>query len=247
MAVIYGDFCWYDVVIESTFEGNHTTMVQQNIRYGMVLFILSEVMFFFAIFWAYLHSVLTPSIDLGDRWPPLGIVPIKPEGLPFLNTLILLSSGASVTWAHRGFFLQSRWMHHCPELGMGYFRNYYGYHSAARFEVFRGLVLTVFFGLFFTLCQVYEYRVAPFTIADSIYGSTFYVSTGFHGLHVIIGTIFLAVALGRHLHYHFSTTHHVGFETAAWYWHFVDVVWLFLYLIIYVWGSYPRDFDFVVG
>lgn len=234
---------WYDVIVEATFEGNHTSMVQQGLRYGMVLFIVSEVMFFFAFFWAFFHSILTPSIDLGDVWPPLGIEPIRPEGLPLLNTLILLSSGAAVTWAHRGFFLPNTLFYYCPSLGPGYFKGHFGFHAQGRVEVFWGLVLTVVYGIIFTLCQAYEYYIAPFTIADSIYGSTFYVSTGFHGLHVIIGTLFLLIALLRHMHYHFSDTHHFGFEAAAWYWHFVDVVWLFLYIVIYSWGSHPREFD----
>jgi cytochrome c oxidase subunit 3 len=234
---------WYDVIIEATFEGNHTSMVQQGLRYGMALFIVSEVMFFFAFFWGFFHSVLTPSIELGDVWPPLGIEPIRPEGLPLLNTLILLSSGAAVTWAHRGFFVPNQKFYYFPYLGPGYFKNLYGYHASGRIEVFLGLLITVLYGVIFTFCQAYEYYVAPFTIADSIYGSTFYVSTGFHGLHVLIGTIFLTVGLIRHLYYHFSNTHHFGFEAAAWYWHFVDVVWLFLYIVIYSWGSYPREFD----
>ncbi len=235
--------CWmvgnwfYDIIVEATYEGNHTTMVQRNIKYGMLLFIVSEVMFFFSFFWAFFHSSLSPTIDIGVVWPPLGIETFKYYQIPLLNTLILLTSGASITWAHKGFFLPLTHVEYFPILGHGYFKNTKGYHSLGRITVFLGLVFTIFLGFIFTCIQIYEYRTAPFSIQDSVYGSVFYMATGFHGLHVLIGTIFLVITLIRHYFYHFTKTHHVGFETAAWYWHFVDVVWLFLYICVYCWGS----------
>ena len=205
---------WFvDIVVEGTFQGHHTKIVQRGLRYGMILFIVSEVMFFFGIFWAFFHSSLSPNIEIGAVWPPKGIVPFDPWKIPLLNTLILLTSGASITWAHHALV------------------------AGNRVEVIDGLLLTVILGFIFSLFQAYEYANAFFTIKDTVYGSVFYLSTGFHGFHVIVGTIFLAFCLIRHFKYHFTDTHHFGFEAAAWYWHFVDVVWLFLFISIYWWGS----------
>nr|YP_010631652.1 cytochrome c oxidase subunit III [Propomacrus bimucronatus]AFQ62293.1 cytochrome c oxidase subunit III [Cheironitis sp. MJTNT-2012]WBP61430.1 cytochrome c oxidase subunit III [Propomacrus bimucronatus] len=204
---------WRDISREGTFQGLHTYPVTMGLRWGMILFITSEVFFFISFFWAFFHSSLSPTIELGMTWPPKGIIPFNPLQIPLLNTLILLTSGLTVTWAHHGFM-----------------ENNYT-------QSFQGLALTVLLGVYFTMLQAYEYIEAPFTIADSVYGSTFFVATGFHGLHVIIGTTFLLVCLLRHLNNHFSCIHHFGFEAAAWYWHFVDVVWLFLYISIYWWGS----------
>ncbi len=177
----------------------------------MVLFIVSEIMFFFAFFWAYFHSSLVPTIEIGSIWPPAGIEVFNPWGVPLLNTFLLLLSGLTITYAHHALLL--------------------GYY----FYVKDGLLMTVFLAILFTLFQGYEYFEAPFSIADGIYGSTFFMATGFHGFHVIIGTTFIVVCLFR-IH-HFTREHHVGFEAAAWYWHFVDVVWLFLFVSIYWWGS----------
>lgn len=204
---------WRDVIREGTFQGLHTLKVQQRLQIGIILFILSEVLFFFSFFWAFFHSSLRPSLELGRVWPPVGIQPFNPFSIPLLNTAILLGSGATVTWAHH------RLIHH--------------EHSEAVY----GLSITVLLGGYFTRLQAFEYLEASFSIADSVYGSTFFVATGFHGLHVIIGSTFLLVCLGRLVRAHFSSLHHFGFEAAAWYWHFVDVVWLFLYLSIYWWGS----------
>jgi cytochrome c oxidase subunit 3 len=228
---------WRDVIIEGTFEGKHTSYVQYGLRLAFILFIVSEIMFFFGFFWAFFHSSLSPSIQIGCIWPPKGITVFKWYEVPLLNTVILLTSGAMVTWAHQGFLLPNPKLQYYPILGQGYFKDFFGYHFEDRIIVFVGLFNTIILGLLFTVMQVYEYVTAPFSISDGIYGSTFFVSTGFHGLHVLVGTIFLIVALFRHFYYHFTKTHHIGFETAAWYWHFVDVVWLFLYLCIYVWGS----------
>nr|YP_010238576.1 cytochrome c oxidase subunit III [Cephenemyia stimulator]QTE20633.1 cytochrome c oxidase subunit III [Cephenemyia stimulator] len=204
---------WRDVSRESTFQGLHTYSVTMGLRWGMILFILSEILFFVSFFWAFFHSSLSPSIELGIMWPPMGITPFNPFQIPLLNTVILLSSGITVTWAH----------HSLME----------GNYSQAT----QGLFFTVLLGIYFTMLQAYEYIEAPFSIADSIYGSTFFMATGFHGIHVLIGTTFLIICLIRHLDNHFSKNHHFGFEAAAWYWHFVDIVWLFLFVSIYWWGG----------
>lgn len=204
---------WRDVVREATFEGHHTSYVQLGLRMGMVLFIVSEIMFFFAFFWAFFHSSLNPSVGIGCQWPPKGITTIDPWGVPLLNTFVLLSSGATVTWAHHAII--------------------YG----ARKEALTGLGLTVFLGVFFTYLQFTEYLESPFSLSDSIFGTVFFMLTGFHGFHVIIGTLFLSVCLYRLYQSHFTRTHHLGFEAAAWYWHFVDVVWIFVFLLVYVWGG----------
>nr|YP_009444945.1 cytochrome c oxidase subunit III [Lonchura caniceps]YP_009444984.1 cytochrome c oxidase subunit III [Lonchura forbesi]YP_009444997.1 cytochrome c oxidase subunit III [Lonchura grandis]YP_009445010.1 cytochrome c oxidase subunit III [Lonchura hunsteini]YP_009445075.1 cytochrome c oxidase subunit III [Lonchura spectabilis]YP_009445088.1 cytochrome c oxidase subunit III [Lonchura stygia]ATU85984.1 cytochrome oxidase subunit III [Lonchura castaneothorax]ATU87219.1 cytochrome oxidase subunit I len=204
---------WRDIVRESTFQGHHTPTVQKGLRYGMALFITSEAFFFLGFFWAFFHSSLAPTPELGGQWPPVGIKPLNPMDVPLLNTAILLASGVTVTWAHHSIT------------------------EANRKQAIHALTLTVLLGFYFTALQAMEYYEAPFSIADGVYGSTFFVATGFHGLHVIIGSTFLLVCLARLIKYHFTPNHHFGFEAAAWYWHFVDVVWLFLYISIYWWGS----------
>lgn len=203
---------WRDVSREGTFQGMHTYAVTLGLRWGMILFILSEIFFFIRFFWTFFHSSLSPTIELGRLWPPIGILAFNPFQIPLLNTAILLSSGITVTWAHHGLIE--------------------GNHS----QTTQGLFFTILLGIYFSILQAYEYIEAPFTIADTVYGSIFYVATGFHGLHVLIGTTFLLICLIRHINFHFSQHHHFGFEAAAWYWHFVDVVWLFLYISIYWWG-----------
>lgn len=204
---------WRDITREGTYQGLHTSIVMTGLQWGMILFIVSEVLFFFSFFWAFFHSRLSPSVEIGLTWPPKGITPFNPFQIPLLNTIILLSSGATVTWAHHSIIESN--------------------HS----EAIQRLSLTVILGFYFTLLQAFEYFEASFSIADSVYGSTFFVATGFHGLHVIIGSSFLAICLYRLYMCHFSSYHHFGFEAAAWYWHFVDVVWLFLYIFIYWWRS----------
>nr|AOY39100.1 cytochrome c oxidase subunit 3 [Trechoblemus micros] len=204
---------WRDVTREATFQGLHTYIVTMGMRWGMILFITSEVFFFVSFFWGFFHSSLSPTIELGNMWPPSGINSFNPLQIPLLNTLILLTSGITVTWAHHSLM-----------------ENNY-------FQTFQSLMLTVILGIYFSILQGFEYMESPFSIADSVYGSTFFMATGFHGLHVIIGTLFLLICLIRHYYNHFSSIHHFGFEAAAWYWHFVDVVWLFLYISIYWWGS----------
>nr|BDQ43918.1 cytochrome c oxidase subunit 3 [Metaphire sieboldi] len=204
---------WRDVVREGTYMGHHTNPVAVGLRWGMILFITSEVMFFFAFFWAFFHSSLAPTPEIGCSWPPTGISPLNPFSVPLLNTAVLLASGVTVTWAHHSLM------------------------EAKRTDAIQALTVTVMLGAYFTVLQAGEYLAAPFTIADSVYGTTFFVATGFHGLHVLIGSSFLLICLLRTLLHHFSNGHHFGFEAAAWYWHFVDVVWICLYLCIYWWGS----------
>nr|QAU54092.1 cytochrome c oxidase subunit III [Patella ferruginea] len=203
---------WRDIWREGTFQGAHTLRVSRGLRMGMILFIISEICFFFAFFWAYFHSSLSVSMELGLCWPPTGIQALNPFSVPLLNTVVLLASGVSVTWAHHAIM------------------------AADRPGAMQGLTVTVLLGAYFTMLQAMEYMETSFTIADSVYGSVFFVATGFHGAHVLIGSTFLTVCLWRAYKYHFSSSHHFGFEAAAWYWHFVDVVWLFLYICIYWWG-----------
>jgi cytochrome c oxidase subunit III len=222
IGVLYTMLAWWtDVVNEAEHGGYHTPVVQISHRYGMILFIASEVMFFVAWFWAYFSTALFPTdihqvmrADfIGHVWPPKGIETFNPWHLPLLNTLILLTSGTTVTWAHHALL-------HDDRQGLKW-----------------GLVLTILLGLTFTCVQAYEYMHAPFHYAGHIYGATFFMATGFHGAHVIIGSIFLIVCLIRAMAGQFTSKQHLGFEFAAWYWHFVDVVWLFLFACIYVWGG----------
>lgn len=204
---------WFrDIISEGTYLGNHTHGVQSGITLGVGLFIVSEALFFLAIFWTYFHSSLSPNIELGGQWPPLGIDPINPFELPLLNTIILLASGVTITYAHHSLIKGDR--------------------SSALY----GVVFTVTLAGIFTIFQVVEYTVSSFTISDGVFGSCFYFGTGFHGFHVIIGTAFLMVGLWRLQAYHSTNHHHVGLESGILYWHFVDVVWLFLYLSMYYWG-----------
>nr|UAJ48157.1 cytochrome c oxidase subunit III [Metaphire posthuma] len=204
---------WRDVIREGTYMGHHTSPVAVGLRWGMILFITSEVMFFFAFFWAFFHSSLAPTPEIGCSWPPTGVSPLNPFSVPLLNTAVLLASGVTVTWAHHSLM------------------------EGSRTNAMQALAITVTLGAYFTILQAGEYLAAPFTIADSVYGTTFFVATGFHGLHVLIGSSFLLICLLRTTLHHFSVGHHFGFEAAAWYWHFVDVVWICLYLCIYWWGS----------
>lgn len=206
-------FQWWRDVVNESIQGYHTTYVQTGLKYGMILFIASEVMFFFAFFWAFFHSSLAPTVEIGCSWAPLGIDIFHPFDIPLVNTMLLLLSGVAVTWSHDAMIE--------------------GYSS----EATSGLVVTILLAVIFTVFQGYEYVTAPFNISDSVYGSTFYITTGLHGLHVIVGTILLIVCLIRHQLGHFTPTHHIGFEASIWYWHFVDVVWLFLYVFVYYWGS----------
>jgi heme/copper-type cytochrome/quinol oxidase subunit 3 len=204
---------WRDIIREATFEGQHTKQVQIGLKMGMILFIVSEIMFFFAFFWAFFHSSFNPSQAIGGVWPPMHLTVLNAWDIPFLNTLILLTSGATVTVCHLSIV------------------------NGNKEESIFSLGVTVIAAIIFTALQGYEYVTAPFTISDGVYGSVFYMATGFHGFHVIIGTCFLTVCLVRLYLGHFTKEHHFGFEAAAWYWHFVDIVWLFLFTAVYWWGS----------
>jgi cytochrome c oxidase subunit 3 len=204
---------WRDVVREATYEGQHTKQVQLNLVYGMLLFIVSEWMLFFSFFWAFFHSSLAPVPEIGSIWPPKGISVIGPWGIPLLNTVILLSSGATVTCAHHAVI------------------------SKKRKISLIALMATIALAVVFTMLQLYEYKTSNFTMSDSVYGSTFFITTGFHGLHVLIGTIFLIVSTIRLYIRHTTSEHHFGLEAGIWYWHFVDVVWLLLFISIYWWGG----------
>jgi cytochrome c oxidase subunit 3 len=207
-------FWFRDIIRESTYMGLYTVAVQKNLRIGMTLFIISEIMFFFSLFWAFFHFSLSPSIWIGAVWPPFGVITISPWGIPLLNTIILVSSGVSITFAHRALCL-----------------------GVSKNDVLKGLLITIGLGLFFMICQLYEFKHAPFSINDSVYGSVFFMITGFHGLHVVIGTIFIIVNFFRTVLNHFFVETHLGMEFSIWYWHFVDVIWIFVFLAVYWWGG----------
>ncbi len=214
-------YAWWANVVKEAQRGDHTPVVQLHMRYGMILFIASEVMFFVGWFWSWFDFALFPNAlteVVGGVWPPAAIDEVlNPFDLPLINTLILLCSGTTVTWAH-----------HCMLNG-------------DRDGVKKGLWLTILLGALFTCIQAYEYAVAPFAFGGNTYSSAFYMATGFHGFHVLIGTIFLIVCLARTYKGHFTPRQHFGFEAAAWYWHFVDVVWLFLFIVVYVWGGWGAE------
>nr|ALO64844.1 cytochrome c oxidase subunit III [Andrena flavipes]UPX88738.1 cytochrome c oxidase subunit III [Andrena flavipes] len=203
---------WRDVVRESTFQGFHTLTVTKLIKMSMILFIISELMFFVAFFWTYFHSSITPSIEIGMTWPPTSIKQINPYNIPLLNSIVLVSSGITITCAHYAILAEDMW--------------------EAKYSLF----LTILLGMYFTFLQILEYFEATFCFNDSIYGSIFFMTTGFHGSHVNIGLMFLTTCFIRLSKDHFSKMHHLHFETASWYWHFVDIIWLFLYITIYWWN-----------
>lgn len=218
--VLYVMFAWWSQVVDEAHQGDHTPVVAIGLRYGFMMFIMSEVMFFAAWFWSFFkHAMypmnpdgLSPMVD--GVWPPAGIEVLDPWHLPLINTLILLTSGAAATWAHHALA-----------------------HENNRKDLVNGLIIAILLGMLFTFFQAYEYIEAPFSFSGNIYGANFFMATGFHGFHVIIGTLFLAICLFRALAGHFTPERHIGFEAAAWYWHFVDVVWLFLFAAVYIWGS----------
>lgn len=212
--ILYVMYIWWrDVIREATFEDQHNIVVQKGLRLGMILFIVSEIMFFFAFFWAFFHSSLTPVHNIGGVWPPKAIATVDTFTIPLTNTFILLSSGATVTWAHHAIV------------------------ARAKKQTLTALVFTLALAILFTSLQGFEYVNAPFNISDGIYGSCFYMATGFHGFHVFIGTIALLCSFIRIIFNHFTDKHHFGFESAIWYWHFVDVVWLFLFITVYWWSG----------
>lgn len=201
-----------DVDAEGTLMGNHTKQVKAGIAFGFYLFIVSEVFVFLSVFWAYFHSSIVPAVEIGGVWPPTGITPLDPFAIPLLNTFILVSSGAFVTYGHHALIAGKR--------------------TKAIFSIF----LTILLAIIFTGLQAFEYHESSFSMSDSVFGSTFFASTGLHGLHVIVGTIFIIVAYMRIINYHVTKQTHVGVEAGIVYWHFVDVVWLFLYFVVYYWS-----------
>nr|AZL93144.1 cytochrome c oxidase subunit 3 [Ceraphronidae sp. ZJUH_2016007] len=200
---------WKDVNMESFNLGDHPIIIQSLMKTGMILFISSEILFFVSFFWSFLHYSLSPNIEIGSIWPPLNINMINPYNVPLLNTLILLTSGITITWSHHSLINNKS-----PMIGM---------------------LTTIILGLYFTHWQLIEYYHSSFSFNDSSYGSIFFMATGFHGIHVLIGTIFNSIIMMRLMLNHLSMTHHIGFELSAWYWHFVDVVWLFLFILMYWW------------
>lgn len=219
VGVAYVMFGWWSDTVSENFAGDHTPVVRIGLRYGFILFIMSEVMFFAAWFWTFFKHAMYPlggdAPGYADgAWPPAGIETFDPWHLPLINTLILLCSGAAATWAHHALV-----------------------HENNRNDMKWGLTLAIVLGVMFTVFQAYEYSHAGFGFSGNIYGASFFMATGFHGAHVIIGSIFLFVCLMRVLKGHFKPDNHVGFEAATWYWHFVDVVWLFLFSAVYIWGS----------
>lgn len=217
--VLYVMYAWWADVVREAHSGDHTPIVAIGLRYGVVLFIISEVMFFSAWFWTFFKHAMYPMTEGSPKidgvWPPIGIETFDPWHLPLINTLILLSSGMAATWAHYAV----------------------AHDNNNRKDLVNGLILAIVLGAAFTYTQGYEYSQAAFGFSGNIYGATFFMATGFHGFHVLVGTIFLAVCLVRALNGHFTPERHVGFEAAAWYWHFVDVVWLFLFSAVYIWGG----------
>ena len=206
-------FWFRDIISEGTFLGNHTLAVQRGLNMGVILFIVSEALFFLSIFWAFFHAALAPPMEVGARWPPQGIESVNAFELPLLNTILLLSSGFTVTYCHHSVI------------------------EGNRDGSLTGTYITIILALIFTALQGVEYTVSSFSFSDSAYGSSFYFGTGFHGLHVMIGAAFITIGFWRLINYHFTVNHHLGLESAILYWHFVDVVWLVLFIGIYWWGS----------
>lgn len=205
-----GMILWFrDVITEGTYLGHHTKAVKTGLMIGFILFIISEVFAFLSVFWAFFHSSLSPAIEIGGSWPPVGITPLDPFAIPLLNTFLLLSSGAFITFGHHALIAGNR--------------------KAA----IDGVFFTILLACIFTGLQYFEYSEAGFTMSDGVYGSAFYASTGLHGFHVIVGTLFILVGFIRILNYQLTKEHHQGFEASILYWHFVDVVWLFLFVAVY--------------
>jgi len=209
--IIVSNLWWRDIIREAKNQGIHQKHVIIGLKIGIIIFITSEIILFTAFFWAFFHSSVRPNCEIGQQWPPIIIKAFNPINIPTLNTVILLSSGVSITWTHHRII-----------------------HNNIKTSVLR-LKITVMLAIFFTIIQIIEYLQAEFSISDSIFGSTFFIRTGFHGVHVIIGTIFLLVRLTRIKKLHTNKDHYTGIEISIWYWHFVDVIWIFLYTTIYWW------------
>ena len=210
ITVLYSMTLWFkDIIAESTYLGDHTIAVKRGLNQGFLLFVVSEILIFSSLFWAYLHSALNPTMEIGMSWPPMGIEAISPAELPLLNTIILLASGVTITYAHHALI------------------------NGNRSNTLYGTLLIALF----VFCQILEYSFAGFTISDGVYGSTFFALTGLHGIHMIMLVIMLVVCTWRVYNYEFTNTSHVGAETTILYLHVLDVIWLFIYIIVYWWGS----------
>nr|YP_002836212.1 cytochrome oxidase subunit 3 [Nakaseomyces bacillisporus]CAX36942.1 cytochrome oxidase subunit 3 [Nakaseomyces bacillisporus] len=213
VVVIFSSVFWFrDVIAEATYLGDHTIAVRKGINMGFLLFVLSEILIFAGLFWAYFHSAMSPDVTLGGTWPPVGITPVQPTELPLLNTIILLSSGATMTYAHHALI------------------------AGSRNNALKGLYVTTLLIVIFVLCQYIEYTNATFTITDGVYGTVFYAGTGLHFLHMVMLAIMFMVCTWRVQNYHSTSSHHVGFETTIIYGHVLDVIWLFLFIAFYWWG-----------
>lgn len=212
--ILYVLTLWFkDIVAESTYLGDHTTRVKKGLVQGFYLFVVSEILIFASLFWAYLHSSLNPTIEIGMSWPPMGIEPISPSELPLLNTIILLASGVTITMGHHALI------------------------NGNRNDTLYGFIFTTLLIVLFVILQGMEYIFAPFTISDGVYGSTFFSLTGLHGIHMIMLAIMLGVCTWRVYNYDFTNTSHVFAETTVLYLHVLDILWLFIYIIAYWWGS----------
>lgn len=214
---------WWGDVNNEALYGDHTYYNQEGVEWGMIIFITSEIIFFFGFFWTYYHRSLSPNVEIGVEWPPLGVEAIDPFNIPLLNTIILLGSGASITLSHMYMIERVKFK--------------IGVENKAHYYIVKYMNVTISLGLLFTFIQGMEYIDSSYSLSDGIFGSIFFVATGFHGLHVIVGSTFLVVTLARIKNINISSYHHLGFEIRAWYWHFVDVVWIFLYIRVYWWGA----------
>jgi cytochrome c oxidase subunit 3 len=212
--VLYSMTLWFkDIIAESTYLGDHTVAVKRGLNQGFLLFVVSEILIFISLFWAYLHSALNPNVEIGMMWPPAGIEAISAAELPLLNTIILLASGVTITYAHHALI------------------------NGDRKNTLYGFVYSTLLILLFVICQGLEYTYAGFTISDSVYGSTFFSTTGLHGIHMIMLVIMLTICTIRVYNYDFTNTSHVGAETTILYLHVLDIIWLFIYIVMYWWGA----------
>lgn len=213
ITLIYIGLLWSrDIISESVYLGDHTLKVNEGLNIGFIIFLITELMWFVGVFWAYFYSALTPSVEIGEIWPPIGIIAIKATDLPLFNTLLLLISGSTITYSHHALI------------------------SRDRKNALIGLFLTIVLGVLFIVCQYCEYYYCSYTLADSVYGSVFFMLTGLHGLHLITGTSFLCFNFYRLAKNQFTSDKHVGLNTSILLWHFLDVAWLFVYIVCYYWG-----------
>nr|QBP33721.1 cytochrome c oxidase subunit 3 [Bombus asiaticus] len=202
---------WFrDIIRESTFQGMHSMFIMSMMKFSMIMFIISELFFFISFFWTFFHNSISPSIEINSMWPPKMIKFFNPFEIPLLNSIILIMSGFTVTLSHYNLLNNK-------------------FNSSIS-----TLIITIMLGFYFNIMQIFEYYNSFFCINDSIFGSIFFLSTGFHGTHVLIGTFMLSYSLIRMKNYHFSSIHHINFEFSIWYWHFVDIIWLFIYMFYYI-------------